>query len=401
MNKALYGKLAWLLSTLFVIYAFCLNTASVVFSPAIKSSLNLSSINVIIAVGAFIVGFAFMQIPAGYLLDKFNAKFVVGSGVFLLALGNILISSSHSFIAFSLANFLQGIGASVSFIAAGVLISQWFSSSLFPVLFGLTQAISCILAGIIHYFFVQQLKTYSWNDIYRSLSIFGFVLLVFILLFLTSPPDPKKKTSLSLRESLRIVCHNHQVWLCSIAAAASFGVLLAYAGFWYMPIQQFYQVSLENALIISALIFTGIGIGTPLWGWVSNYCKSRIMILHITLILGTMVLLLGIYLPHYFMNTLVIIKTVSFLIGFFLSGSMLFYTIVSEFSTNSTRGVALSVTNTAIFITNALMMFIPLIFVTAISNTFFTYLWVLPFCILISVLLLYFIKETFHAHKEL
>ncbi|NNM58992.1 MAG: MFS transporter [Legionellales bacterium] len=399
MNQSIAGKLAWLLATLFVVYAFCLNTAAVVFSATIKTSLNLSSIQVTFAIGAFIAGFALMQIPAGYLLDKFNAKFVVSSGVLLLALGNILISFSDTLTEFSLANFLQGVGASFSFIAAGILISQWFSVKLFPILFGLTQTISCVFAGIIHYLFVTELKTHTWNDIYRCLFLFGLILLVFILLFLKSPPQDKNNKKVSLKESLGMVCKNSQVWLCSIAAATSFGILLAYAGFWYMSIQQHYQVSLDNAFIISGLIFAGIGIGTPYWGWISNRYQSRKMILHITLVLGTMALLLGIYLPHYYIQSLIIIKTVSFFIGFFLSGSMLFYTVVSELSTDNTRGVALSVLNTAIFITNTIMMFTPLIFITLISTTFFTYLWILPFCTLISVLLVYFVRETFQ--KEL
>ena len=47
------------------------------------------------------------------------------------------------------------------------------------------------------------------------------------------------------------------------------------------------------------------------------------MILHVTLVLGAMFLLLGLYLPHFNVNTLIITKIIAFLIGFFLSGSML------------------------------------------------------------------------------
>jgi MFS family permease len=150
-------------------------------------------------------------------------------------------------------------------------------------------------------------------------------------------------------------------------------------------------------MIISAMIFFGIGIGTPLLGWFSNLVKSRTMIIHISLVLGTMALLLGIYLPHFNVTTLIPIKIISFLIGFLLSGSMLFYTIVSEISSDSTRGVAISFLNTGVFIFNTLMLFIPYLFITSISKEFFTYLWVLPFCSLISIMLLYFIKDTYRT----
>jgi MFS family permease len=394
------GRWFGFLATLFVVYAFCLNTAAVVFSDAIKLSLNLSSIEGTVAVGAFIAGFALMQIPAGFLLDRFNARFVVSLGVFLLALGNILISFSNTFLLFSLSNFLQGVGASFAFIAAGILISQWFAFKLFPILFGLTQTISCVLSGIIHYIFVLELKTHAWTEIYRSLAVFGFILLMLVLALLKSPPKIVKQKSLSLKKSLSLACKNPQIWLCSIAAATSFGILLAYGGFWYMQIQNFYQVTTDQAFIISGIIFAGIGIGTPLMGWLSNHFKSRTLILHTSLVLGTMALLMGIYLPHYNISTLIIIKIVSFFIGFFLSGSMLFYTVVSEQSSDSFRGVALSMINTAVFLTNTLMMFIPLIFITSISHQFFTYLWVLPFFTLFSILLLYFINDTFSLNQR-
>jgi len=396
--QKVYGSIVWFIATLFVVYSFCLNTASAVFSEAIKTSLNASNVGVSIATGAFILGFACMQIPAGYLLDKFNARFVVSSGVFLLAIGNVIISYSDNLVIYTLSNFLQGVGASFAFIAAAVLISQWFSGKIFPILFGLTQTLSCILAGIIHYYFTVILTTHTWNDIYRSLAVFGFTLLLLTLVIVKSPSGYKREKSISLLESLSIVLKNKQIWLCSIACATSFGVLLAYAGLWYLRVQTYYSVENLQAVIISGMIFVGIGIGTPLLGWVSNVAKSRVMVIHVTTCIGTMALLLALYLPHFDIKTLIIIETISFLLGFFLSGSMLFYTIVSEAATNSTRGVAISVLNTAVFLFNTLMLFIPYVFLTVLSKDFFTYLWILPFFVMFSLLLLYFVKDTYSSN---
>ena len=398
MQKA-YGLIVWFIATLFVVYAFCLNTAAAVFSGAIQASLHASDVGVAIATGAFILGFACMQIPAGYLLDKYNARFVVSSGVFILAIGNVIISYSDNLIVYALSNFLQGLGASFAFIASAVLIAQWFSGKLFPILFGLTQTISCVLAGIIHYYFTVALSVYTWNDIYRGIAVFGFILLMLTLAIVKSPANYKLEKDTSLIESLGMTFKNKQIMLCSIAAAMSFGVLLAYAGFWYAKIQTFYAVGNLQAVIISGMIFFGIGIGTPLLGWFSNRVKSRVMIIHISLCLGVMALLLGIYLPHFNVDDLIIAKVVSFLIGFFLSGSMLFYTMVSEIATNKTRGVAIGVLNTAVFLFNTFMLFIPYVFVTVASKEFFSYLWVLPFFVVVSLLLLYFIRDTYSSNN--
>jgi MFS family permease len=397
MQNKIYGSIVWLVATLFVIYSFCLNTAAAVFANAIKATLHASEFGVSLATGAFILGFACMQIPAGYLLDKFNARFVVSTGVFLLALGNAMAAFSEDLIVFALANILQGVGASFAFIAAAILISQWFPGRIFPILFGVTQTISCVSAGIIHYFFTIILQTHTWNEVYQGLAIFGFILLILTLLLVKSPLNYKRPENISLLKSLTVVLENRQICLCSIAAATSFGVLLAYASVWYLPIQTYYSVGNLDAVIISGMIFFGIGVGTPLLGWVSNIVKSRTTVIHISLVLGTMALLLGIYLPHFNIDTLIIVKTISFFIGFLLSGSMLFYTVVSEISSDNTRGVAISFLNTGVFLLNTLMLFIPFLFVTPISKEFFTYIWIMPFCTLISILLLYFIKDSYRA----
>lgn len=390
-----HGLIIWFVATLFVVYSFCLNTAISVFSDAIKTTLHIGNFGVSIATGIFILGFALLQIPAGYLLDKFNTKYVVSTGILLLALGNLIISYADNLMLFTLSNLLQGVGASFAFIAAAVLIARWFSESAFPVLFGLTQTLSCILTGIIHYYFTVELAHHTWNELYGGLAVFGFILFLLSLLFVKSPPNYIKSDDVSLKKSLTMVFKNGQMMLCSIAAALSFGVLLAYASLWYVTVQNFYSVEHMQTIMISSFIFVGIGVGTPIFGWLSNKLKSRVMVLHTTLVMGAMALLLGIYLPHFDVGRLIIIKIVSFAIGFFLSGSMLFYTMISEIATDSTRGVAISVLNTFVFLFNTALLFIPYLFITQHSKEFFTYLWVLPFCIQLSILLVYFIKDTY------
>src|SRR5205807_2200016 len=113
--------------------------------------------------------------------------------------------------------------------AAAILISQWFSGKVFPILFGLTQTISCISAGIIHYYFTVLLQTHTWNEVYQGLALVGFVLLILTLLVVKTPSNYKRPVSISLKKSFTAVLENKQICLCTLAAATSFGVLLAYA----------------------------------------------------------------------------------------------------------------------------------------------------------------------------
>jgi MFS family permease len=329
------------------------------------------------------------------LLDRFPVRIVVGSGLFFLALGNAVLTFSSNLGTFSAANFMQGLGASFAFIAAGKLISEWFAPKFFPILFGLTQTLSCILTAIIHYYLVLALETVSWQTIYTQLAILGFCLLVFVLLFVKSPATKKPREAISFKTSFSTVFASKQTWLCATAAATSFGALVAYASFWYMSVEKYFGVNSSESLIISGMIFAGIGFGTPSLGWLSNKLRSRNLVIHISLVLGTIFLILGLYLPHFDLNSYLPIKVISFLIGFFLSGSMLYYTSVSELSSNSTRAMGLGLVNTSVFVFNTLLLFIPQLFLTETSTTYATQLWVLPVSVLVSIFLAYFVKETY------
>jgi len=394
MKTSLRGWLIWFVVTLFVVYAFFLNTAGAVFGDAIKAYLQLSDISAAAAVGSFILGFAAMQIPAGYLLDRFSIRLIVGLGVFVLALGNVALTFSSTLSLFILSNFMQGLGASFAFIAAGKLISEWFSAKMFPILFGLTQTLSCLLTALIHYYLVKALETVSWQSIYQQLAILGFSLWILVLIFVKSPLKKKTGEPISLQKSLSLVFSSKQIWLCSMAGATSFGALAAYASFWYMNVQKYFGVDPAEALVISGMIFVGIGIGTPFLGWLSNKLKSRKLVIHSSLVLGTIFLLMCLYLPHFAIDTYIPIKTISFLTGFFLSGSMLYYTSVSELSSSATRALALGLVNTFVFVFNTMFLFLPQFFITKQSTTYATSLWVLPVSVLVSIFLAYFIKET-------
>ncbi|MEM1244264.1 MAG: hypothetical protein AAGG80_05525, partial [Pseudomonadota bacterium] len=85
----------------------------------------------------------------------------------------------------------------------------------------------------------------------------------------------------------------------------------------------------------------------------------------------------------------------SFLLGFFVSASMLYYTMVSEIFDLSFKGVALSVTNTGVFIFNSLLLFIPHPLLLA-NSKYLPSVWILPTFLVISIIALKFIKDTYN-----
>ncbi len=386
--------LTWFIATLFVVYTFTLGTAASVFSDAIQCSLHLSPAEVSLSFGLFVIGFACMQLPAGFLLDRYSARYVLSAAITIMIIANIIASMATSGILFGVANFLEGMAGSFDFICASVLVAQWFSPRMFPILTGLTQTLACLGVALIHYSLTLDLESHTWQGIYRHFVITGIILLILSLLFVKTPTDYHQEFKLTFGQALKRVLRKKQNWLCSLGAGTSFGLLLSYASFWYAEINKHYAVSTLNNAIIGGCIFLGIGIGTPLLGYLSNIFHSRKMILHVSLSCGIMLLMLGLYLPHFNTTSLLPSKIIAFGIGFFLSGGLLYYTVVSESTDHDTRGLALSMTNTATFLFNTLSLMIPYLFLTQVSQSYFTYLWIYPGCAILTLIFNYFIKET-------
>ncbi len=386
--------LIWFVATLFVIYTFTLGTAASVFSDAIQQSLHLSPAQTSLSFGLFVIGFACMQLPAGFLLDRYNTRYVLSAAIILMMLATFLASIAKSGTLFGIGNFLEGMAGSFDFVCVSVLVAQWFSPRMFPILTGLTQTLACFAVAGLHYALSLDLQSHSWQGIYHHFIAMSVILLILTFIFVRTPPQFHQEFTLSFKQALGRVLRKKQNWLCSLGAGTSFGLLLSYASFWYTQIDKHYAISnIENAMI-GGCIFLGIGVGTPLLGYLSNLLHSRKTVLHVSLCLGIMVLMLGLYLPHFNTPSLLPSKIIAFFIGFFLSGGLLYYTVVSESTDHDTRGLALSMTNTFTFLFNTLSLMIPYLLLTQMSKTYFTYLWIYPGCAILTLVFNYFIKET-------
>ena len=386
----------WVIATAFVIYAFMLNTAAAVFLPSVKESLQLSSESATAAMSMLMLSYGLMQIPAGYLLDNFRARLIVSASILFLVLGVFLEAIAFNVEMFILAKLIEGIGGAFAFISAGALIGQWFPVKQFPIWFGLTQTASGISVGFIQSYLTKCLVSHTWHEVYVYLGGIGVVIFMLSLIFIRNPKGYIPEAQ-SFVKPIAQVCKNRQVWLCGFIAAFSFGVLIAYGSYWVTDVQKSYNVDNVSAAAVTGFVFAGIGIGAPLLGWLSNLIKSRKAVLHVTICIGTIMMILALYLPHFDTNTLILSKVVAFGAGFFLTGSMLLYTCVGEIMPNNLRGIALGLVNMLVFVVCALVASIPNLFST--SKVYYTSLWVFPALLVVSLLLLYYLKETYPKEK--
>jgi MFS transporter, ACS family, D-galactonate transporter len=95
-------------------------------APLIKDELNISGAQLGTLLAGFFYTYALLQVPAGWLVDRFDVKWVFGLGFFIWSASTAVTGLLHGFVALLIARVVLGIGESVAFPAYGKIVGTHF-----------------------------------------------------------------------------------------------------------------------------------------------------------------------------------------------------------------------------------------------------------------------------------
>jgi MFS transporter, ACS family, D-galactonate transporter len=95
----------------------------------IKGELRITDLQLGALLSAFFWTYAFMQIPSGWLVDRFDVKWVFAGGFFAWSMATAVTGILHGFAALVLIRVILGIGESVAFPAYSKILCNHFSES--------------------------------------------------------------------------------------------------------------------------------------------------------------------------------------------------------------------------------------------------------------------------------
>src|SRR5581483_5637434 len=118
----------WLLLLLFtaMLIGYAHRNALSVAAPFISEQLNLSKASIGLLLSAFFWVYAFMQMPAGWLVDRFGVRraYALSFGFWSLAL--TLTGLANGFAALIVLRIALGAGQAISFPATSRAVANWF-----------------------------------------------------------------------------------------------------------------------------------------------------------------------------------------------------------------------------------------------------------------------------------
>src|SRR5579872_2991590 len=95
----------------------------------IKHEIHITDFQLGTLLSAFFWLYALMQIPAGWLVDRFDVKWVFAAGFFLWTAATSVTSLLHSFTSLLVIRLVLGLGESVAFPSYGKVLGTHFKES--------------------------------------------------------------------------------------------------------------------------------------------------------------------------------------------------------------------------------------------------------------------------------
>lgn len=346
-NYWFYPLLVWLLGTLFYSYEFFQRAVPSDLATDLMKYFSVQAAGLSIIASSYYWAYVAMQLPAGVLVDRYGPKRLLLAAIALVAIGTFWFTTTHSILFATLARILVGLGSAFAFVCSLRLIANWFAPNRFAIYAGGTQFLGYMgaaAAGAPLGYFVLH---FGWQQSLMATAIYGFILLGLVWLVVRDHPAGKTPIISSTKEpilsGLKAVIKKPQNWINGIYACTMMGPTSVFAALWGVP----YLVNVDNinyelATGAVSMIFFGVAIGSPVFGWISDYFQLRrapLIFASIGAIIVTTSILYVFGLPIW------ILYSLCFLFGFFQSAHVLNFAIAHEINRPGVCGAAIGFTN--------------------------------------------------------
>jgi MFS family permease len=280
MNKIVLPKRKAV--TIFLVFAFgyyisnLLRAITATISPELVSEFNLSSGNLGLLGGGYFLGFALVQIPLGYLLDKSGPKKIVSYFLLIAIIGMISFSLSHNFISLLISRALIGAGVGACLMGPLTAYRVWFQDETQQRANSwmlMTGAIGMLSSSLPVQFFLPII---GWRSIFGILAILTLFCIVLIVIFI---PNWNKENIQNVPEdkgSLKEVWQNKFFKSLVPMGFFNYGGLFAiqtlWAGPWMVKVSGYTPEESANGLFI---IYLSLLFSFLTWGYfVPKFSKN-------------------------------------------------------------------------------------------------------------------------------
>ena len=335
-TRSLLPWTVWALGCLFYFYEFMLQVSPSVMGSELMRDFAITSQTLGMLSGFYYYSYTPMQLPCGILIDRFGPHRSLIFATAICALSTIAFSMTNSLYMAYVARLMIGFGSAFAAVGTMKLASNWFSTKYFPLLTGFMVAIGMLGAIGGEAPLAILVDAYGWRQSMLSIGVAGILLTIAIIIVVrdqpkhshTSESSLDDKNQLSMWDSLTVLIKNRQLWLVAVYGSLMFMATPVFCGLWGVPfLMEKLDISKAIAANYVSLVFVGWAIASPLWGMISNRIGLRKPPMYIASVGTILTSLLFIYAP---VNSGWFVQSLLLAFGLFSAGFLTSFSIAKE-----------------------------------------------------------------------
>lgn len=235
---------------------------------------------------AYFYGVIILLLPAGIILDKTSPRKLILITMVVSILGTIMFTMSQTWEQAALGRFIVGLSAGpFALLSVLKLASRWFKANQMAFATGVIIAIGMIAGIMAQAPFTYLVTTIGWREA-LWINIGAGVIMYIVMHFLIND-YPKEKMLAIIEEkrqaalqgflsNLKQVFTTKENWQCGLFAALTNLPIFMLGALWGgLYLTQAHGFTRMDAAYITTMLYVGMLIGSPVFGWFSDKIKLR------------------------------------------------------------------------------------------------------------------------------
>jgi len=347
-----YSAYAWLVIGLcagLLFYKYVLSVSPSIMTDELMLQFQVTGARLGNLAATFFYTFLVVQLFVGILLDKYGARWLASLSLAVSALGALLFACAHSIGHAELARGLMGFGAAFATVTYLKMTAVWFEQKRAAFVGGLLATAVMLGAVFGEAPLALMVDSWGWRGAMMVCAVFGFVIAALFALLVRDRSRLhaaffQEKNDAFSWETLKTVLTNPQNWLLTFYSGLAFSPLGVFGGLWGNPfLREAHQLTRVEAASLVSIMFVGLGIGSPVFGLISDYWGKRRLPMFLGASLSLLALLGVIYLtnvPFWALGTLL------FLFGFGTGAFMLCFALGRQLNSLAAAATVIALINT-------------------------------------------------------
>lgn len=273
--------LMWGLAATFFAYQFIMRLFPGLVIDQVTQKFQIDATSFGIFSSAYYYGYASLQIPIAFLLDKYGSRVVISICALICAVSTYIFAYSEFWELILVSRFFIGAASAAGFLGTSKVISLWFDRSSYGRIVGFSFSYGLLGAlysgGPLNYF-IDKL---GWQQTAFLVFSIGVGLALLMSIFLRSPHG-KRETKItdsentsSLTVGIKSVLKNRRLLILGLANLLMVGTLEGFADIWGVTyLMKAYSIPKTEAAFATSLIFAGMIVGSPLLAVLSEKLKA-------------------------------------------------------------------------------------------------------------------------------